>query len=82
MATKKVAATTTTTNDKGSKLLKLANKRVPKAIKAISLIGNLVNYNPTPEQAKFIITALDKAVQQVEDRLMKKEASTESFQMQ
>ena len=81
MANKKANSTTTTTTDKSQKLLKLANKRVPKAIKAISLIGNFAAYGPTEAQSTFIVNALQKAVDQVKARLTNKKEDSPSFQM-
>lgn len=51
--------------EQAAKFTSVANKRVPKAIKAITLIGNLANrrtYVYTAEQANKIIAALDESV--------------------
>jgi hypothetical protein len=60
--------TDTQDRDKGAKFVELANKRVNKAVKDISLIGNLANrrnYTYNEEQAKKIIKALQASVDQV-----------------
>jgi hypothetical protein len=49
------------TRDKKAKFVELANKRVARALKDLSLIGNLANrrnYEYDEEQAKKIIRAL------------------------
>ena len=54
--------------DKSAKFIELANKRVNRAVKDISLIGNLSNrrnYTYNEEQAKKIIKALQSSVDQV-----------------
>ena len=68
MATKKDK---TDKKDKQADFVKLANKRVPKALKAIALIGNLggSGYAHTAEQGDAIIAALNTAVQKVEKQL-------------
>jgi hypothetical protein len=53
---------------KTDRLVKLANKRVPKAIKAIQLIGNLSTYGPTDKQAETILNALGEALNAAADR--------------
>lgn len=54
---------------KVSSLKELAEKRVPKALKAISLVGNLATRKPTKEEAGKIVEALEKAVKTVSQRL-------------
>lgn len=54
--------------DKSAKFIELANKRVNRAVKDISLIGNLSNkrnYTYNEEQAKKIVKALQASVDQV-----------------
>lgn len=53
---------------KVSSLKELAEKRVPRAIKAINLCGNLVTRKPTDEQKEKIVEALKDAVTRVEKR--------------
>ena len=62
----KAAAAAKRAQEKSAKFVKLAKKRVPKALKAISLIGNLAGsgYSYTPEQVEKIKTALDNQVKQ------------------
>ncbi len=53
---------------KDARFRRLANRRVPKAIKAIGFVRNLAartNYVYTPEQAARICDVLDAAVQQL-----------------
>lgn len=57
--------------DPQAKFLELANKRVNKAIKAIRLIGNLSNkatYTYNDEQAKKIIRALQKELDNMKSK--------------
>ena len=57
-----------TSRDKAAKFIELANKRVNKALKDLKLVGNLTNkknYDYTEEQAKKIIKALQKEVDNV-----------------
>lgn len=54
--------------DKSAKFIELANKRVNRAVKDISLIGNLSNkrnYTYNEEQARKIIKVLQASVDQV-----------------
>ena len=60
--------------------VELANKRVPKALKALDLVGNLSNksnYSYSESQAKAIQKALRAKVQEVCKRF---DASKDSFQ--
>ena len=45
----------------GAKFVRLGNKRVPAALKALRLVGNLIGpgYESTPEQRAKVIAALD-----------------------
>jgi hypothetical protein len=52
-----------------AKLERLANARVSKTIKAISLVGNLAAYKPTEPEADAILGALTAALQHVAQRL-------------
>jgi len=56
---------------KNEKAVNLANKRVPKAIKAINLVANLAsaNYYLTNEQKQEIITAISDAVVEMTNKL-------------
>jgi hypothetical protein len=49
------------TETKQLKLKKLSDVRVPKAIKALDLIGGLAKYEPTPQQSAQILNALSEA---------------------
>jgi len=57
------------TPSKQERLVRLANARVPKAVKSISLLGNLAAYGPTEEQAQKIVSAMQIAVEAVADKL-------------
>jgi len=53
------------------KFVRLANARVPKAIKAIRLVANLSNtsnYAYQPEEAKKLIEVLEKEVRALKQR--------------
>lgn len=54
---------------KEQKLIRLANARVTKACKYISLIGNLSAYKPTSKDIEAIMTALGESCARVENRL-------------
>lgn len=60
------------------KLARLASKRVPKAVKAISAVGNLKTYKPTASQSKAILDALKSALNSIEHRLTSTETKQES----
>lgn len=69
------AAVTTVAETQQQKLVRLANARVNKAIKAISLVANLDAYNPTKEQVENIVGALHVAVDAVNTELQPQVAS-------
>jgi hypothetical protein len=50
---------------KQQKLVKLANVRVPRAVKAIYAVAQLAKYAPTDEQKDKIVEALTGAVDSV-----------------
>jgi hypothetical protein len=54
---------------KEDKLVRLAGKRVEKACKAISLLGNLSTYRPTTADVDAIMSALGETCSAVENRL-------------
>lgn len=59
---------------KKKRFIELANKRVNKALKQISLIGNLSNtnnYEYTQDEVKQIIKALENEIQQCKERFKK-----------
>jgi len=60
---------------------RLAVKRVNKAIKALSLVGNLASYKPTLEQAQLIEAALVKAHNDTVNRLKGTGKSAGSFSL-
>ncbi len=63
-----VSTSIETERDKRAKFLELANKRVNRAIKDLSLIANLANrknYEYTEEEAKKILRALQNEVDHV-----------------
>jgi hypothetical protein len=67
-----------------SKFVRLANKRVPAAIKRIELISNLANrtnYSYSEQDAKLIIKALKNAVAECEARFNGKELREEIFEL-
>lgn len=53
------------------RFVRIANKRVPKALKAVSGIGNLAGagYSKTPAQVSAIVDALLAAVKEIERKL-------------
>ena len=57
--------------DKKKEFIKLANKRVNKAIKQIQLVGNLTNkahYDYDDKQSSKIVNALDTEIKSIKDR--------------
>ena len=62
-----------TTRDKGKqqRFVALAEKRVPRAIRELRLVGNLANvhnYAYTPEQAQRIVSTLEQEVKLLKAR--------------
>lgn len=51
------------------KVVHFANRRVPKALAAISNIGNIGRYKPSVEQQNVITDAIDKAVSEMKRKL-------------
>lgn len=62
---------------------RLANKRVPNACKAVSLVGNLGSsqYGKTEEQIDLIINTLRREVDEVEKRLRNVKTAAVEFQL-
>jgi hypothetical protein len=70
--------------DARAKFVRLTNIRVPKAIKAIELVGNLSvrsNYTFSEADAKAIIKALKTAVAECEDRFAGKVIKAGTFKL-
>jgi hypothetical protein len=64
------------------KFVRLANARVPKAIKAIRLVGNLSNrsnYAYHPHEAKKLVDALEKEIRALKLRFEAKIESDEQL---
>jgi hypothetical protein len=51
------------------RLVKIANARVGRALRAIHLVGNIGGYQPSAEQSFAILSALQQAVKDAETRL-------------
>ena len=69
-------------NEKKQRFIELANKRVNKALKHISLIGNLSNtnnYEYTQDEVKQIIKALENEIQICKERFGKQAKGKEKF---
>ena len=64
---------------KEQKLLRLASKRVSKACKYISLIGNLAAYKPTPSDVDRIMSALGEHCAYVDNRLRGSKSTETAF---
>lgn len=59
--------------DKNKKFIELSSRRMPKAIKAIKLIGNLSNrsnYEYTDNEVKFIISELKKILKKTKSNFL------------
>lgn len=63
------------------KLVRLANARVTKACKYISLVGNLAAYKPTDAQIAKIMAALADSCARVENRMTGTRTESISFTM-
>jgi len=65
------------------KFKRIANLRVPNAIKKVKLIGNLAAsaYKSTDEQIDKIIASLRQAVDEVEAKFKKGSKKTDSFSL-
>ncbi|MDE0120043.1 MAG: hypothetical protein OXM55_08570 [Bdellovibrionales bacterium] len=64
-------------SEKKQRFIELANKRVNKALKQISLISNLSNtnnYEYTQDEVKQIIRALESEIQMCKERFRKQDS--------
>ena len=64
--------------------VELANKRVPKALKALDLIGNLANksnYSYSDEQSRQIKKALKDKVNEICKKFDSKNSDADQFQL-
>jgi hypothetical protein len=52
-----------------TRLVKIANARVSRALRAIHLVGSIGSYQPTTEQSFAILEAMRKAVADAEARI-------------
>lgn len=59
---------THTPDPKRAKLMELASTRVPKAIRAMGLVGNLIAYKPTEAQKTAILGALEQQLKVIRTR--------------
>lgn len=80
-AGRKAGSTVDPNETKAQKFARLANKRVPKALKDIANIGKLsgTGYERTPEQAQKIVTALETAVKVVKDKFAGVKEAAQTF---
>ena len=67
--------------DKAAALKRIAEGRVPKAVKAIGLVSNLARYKPTAAQSTAILGALRDAVKRVEAAFAGREETAEGFKL-
>jgi predicted component of type VI protein secretion system len=89
MANKKTDGKATTkpatekTETKAQKFVRLAQARVPKALKSIYNIGNLggAGYDSTPDQREKIATALREAVESCITRINKEQVKPTGFSL-
>ena len=71
--------------DKREKFVNLANKRVPAAVKAIELVGNLsntYNYSYTAEDAAAITKVLKDTLTEVQNRFAGRETRESAFKLE
>ena len=64
-------------SEKKQRFIELANKRVNKALKQISLISNLSNtnnYEYTQDEVKQIVKALENEIQMCKERFRKQDS--------
>src|SRR5579871_1449543 len=64
---------------KEQKFERLAMQRVPKALKAIAVCGNLGSYKPSPELCARILEAFSNAIADLEVRLMSKTKNSYTY---
>jgi hypothetical protein len=68
-----------------AKFVRLANRRVPNAVKAISLVANLANrtnYSYTDEDVSRILKTLDQALVDCRDRFSQKPMAASGFALE
>lgn len=63
------------------RLVRLADKRVPKALKAISAIGNLATYRPTDEEVSVIMDTVHQVCAMTEARLRGQSKAVATFSL-
>ena len=71
-------------NEKSEKFKFLATKRVNNTLNQIRLIGNLSNktyYEYTTEDAKKIISSLEREIKTVKERFLKKQNKESEFKL-
>lgn len=77
----KKASTSQLDRDKSAKFVELANKRVNRALKDLTLVSNLANrrnYSYSEEQAKKIVKALQLGIDQVKASFLSDGAGQQS----
>ena len=70
--------------NKKEKFIELAESRVPKALKQISMVGNLsdkTKFEYTDKQVKQIVDALTESLDRMKARFENGEAQEESFKL-
>lgn len=67
--------------DRLAKLIRLASKRIPAAVKRIDHCGNLTAYKPTEAQAVAICDAMQTALNKVRLRLRSERRDTPLFDL-
>lgn len=55
--------------ERKARLKKLSGNRVNRADDALRLVGNLVNYRPTPSQVDQILSHLNQRMKEITDQL-------------
>lgn len=70
-----------TPETRAEKLVRLAEKRITKAVNTIRLIGNLAAYKPTDPQVDKMMEALGEACARVDARLRGTRKADEKFSL-
>ena len=82
MPRKKAADTPAKDDARDAAFRRLAGKRVPKALKAISLVASLGRYKPTEKQADLIVGALTTAVDNCSEQLRTAKVALPEFSLE
>ena len=66
---------------KAAKFLRLARKRMPRALKALASVANLAGYEFTDDQRDKILAAIGDAANEIRTRFMREKKAANEFQL-